>query len=528
MRKTISSIFAAILLLIAASCTKDILPQVKNETTKTGRTLIASFTANASSTKTALDGLTPKWAVGDKIVLSDGTDDSKEEHMRIFTLKETIGDASTDAQIQSGGTQFLIHVPETFGSTVYAVYPSDAYSGIDNGKPVFEIPQGQYGTFSGANICVAKNEGKTLAFKNATSIIKVSGKSSNVTAIQIANESVSIAGKFTYNFNNGSVTEYASNEKFIISVLPENGPYYIALAPCTLPQGTIFNYKDIESATLGAKATSESKTLEINKIYDIGMALDGVLHGAFTVNEAGKKVYFSKGNLQAYINKSGSPENWRFAPTQTEVLLSGGANTQIGSIAGFVDLFGWSSLKTAFGISMSDDISDYEDNLIDWGIAYCTSNDITPTSTWRTLSSDELKYVLFTRNASTIGETANARFVKTAIDGTKGLLLFPDHFTWVEEMGPEPFYINGNGVTWSDAPTYAMAQFTAMQAGGAVFLPCGGYRVASTFMSDGEGLYWSSRKKDYQQSYTLFFDNANVNIPFQELFFGSSVRLVTE
>ncbi|MBQ0128155.1 MAG: hypothetical protein KBS80_09280, partial [Bacteroidales bacterium] len=89
-----------------------------------------------------------------------------------------------------------------------------------------------------------------------------------------------------------------------------------------------------------------------------GDSPEGALSGKFSVG-AGKQVQFSKGNLVATIDAAGTPTAWKFAANQYDCLGEGGANKTIGTAAGDVDLFGWSTAATTYGISTSTSNGDY-------------------------------------------------------------------------------------------------------------------------------------------------------------------------
>ena len=115
----------------------------------------------------------------------------------------------------------------------------------------------------------------------------------------------------------------------------------------------------------------------------------------------------------------------------------------------------------------------------DWGVAYCTSNGITPTTTWRTLtggSGGEWEYLISTRSASTVGGTEDARYMKCKVNGISGLLLFPDSFIWPTGSNA-PAESTATKVNTADddyTVTYTLAQFATLELAGCVFLPTGG------------------------------------------------------
>ena len=86
-----------------------------------------------------------------------------------------------------------------------------------------------------------------------------------------------------------------------------------------------------------------------------------------------------------------STNTWSFAENQYDYL--GEANIAIDAdvLADKVDLFGWSTSATNFGVSTSLSSSDYSGSFVDWGINKI-GNDAP--NTWRTLTKDEWDYLL--------------------------------------------------------------------------------------------------------------------------------------
>lgn len=91
---------------------------------------------------------------------------------------------------------------------------------------------------------------------------------------------------------------------------------------------------------------------------------------------------------------------------------------------------------------------------------------------YRLLTLEEWNYVLYTR--------PNAFMLRgfATINGTKGLLLFPDNWTLPAGISFTPSATLGSGATWNDN-VYTTTQFATMEAAGAVFLP---YRSGSPYV----------------------------------------------
>ncbi len=222
-----------------------------------------------------------------------------------------------------------------------------------------------------------------------------------------------------------------------------------------------------------------------------------------------QKVVISPGNLQATYDAAAQTWTWDFAAHQYDRIGNAPGNTTITtevkessepyarlSESGTVDLFDWSTAYTYYGISTSNEgtyTNPTTAEFVDWG--GLPIGNYAP-GYWRTPSWAEWEYMLFSRSASTIGGTENARFLKVAsVAGMKGLIIFPDQFTWdVNMMGEAPSCNNSGG---TGNGTFSAAQWEALEAAGAVFLPSTGWRLSPTYVetvdyAEAHGVYWTS------------------------------------
>ena len=273
------------------------------------------------------------------------------------------------------------------------------------------------------------------------------------------------------------------------------------------------------------------------------------LSGNFTINANGDKVNFSRGNLQATYNKDEDSWAWTFAENQWDCLREGSGNLKVSgngvlSVSGTVDLFAFSTAATYYGIANYTNGADYGGDFVDWGRALGFG--------WRTLSTDEWKYILeeratgisFAGKGEWGADLNDARFTMAIIntDGTseKGLLIFPntdDEFA-------------SNEATWgvfnkmSDWKTKCTtAQWEALAAKGCVFLPAADQKdfvnsqtnprwYVSGSDVDG-GYYWTSSASIDTKGYTMDFryDNNGTFVHTGDNFYrlrGQSVRLVKD
>lgn len=287
--------------------------------------------------------------------------------------------------------------------------------------------------------------------------------------------------------------------------------------------------------------------------------------GSFSVS-ATKKVFFSKGNLQ-YQASTGT---WRFAENQYDAIGNNAGNNNFtetrSTQSDWIDLFGWgtsgwngasayteshyqpwdcngSSPSNTYGYGYGPNVKEgysynYTYNLTgtyancDWGVYNTISNG---GAGWRTLTggddeSSEWKYLLQTRNASTVAGTANARFFKAKVNDIQGIVILPDVYTHPDGI-TNPAYINQTSyLSWSNASSYNQAQWEAMETAGAVFLPMGGYRSYSSNnpgYTSGYAYYWSTTVKSNSDAYIMQFTTglSHTNVAKR---IGCSVRLVKD
>ena len=237
--------------------------------------------------------------------------------------------------------------------------------------------------------------------------------------------------------------------------------------------------------------------------------------GVFSVAE-GKTVTFSPGNLQYH------PANneWRFAKSQKDYI--GFANSNCSSTYnGWLDLFGWSTSANNFGVSTSEDDADYYGSFVDWGTNKI-GNDAP--NTWRTLSKDEWKYVVFNRpNASSLCGVAQ-------VNGVNGLILLPDNWTCPSGVTFKSGFHSEWGIDYYAAyQTFTADQWSKLEAAGAVFLPAAGYRyVSNVYFVQNYGYYWSATEGSSYEAYHLRFTSDEAYMYYYDRDLGHSVRLVKD
>ena len=285
-----------------------------------------------------------------------------------------------------------------------------------------------------------------------------------------------------------------------------------------------------------------------------GFDQNGASNALFSV-AAGRQVRFSKGNLQycpsgLHSVATGGTESgtWRFAENQWDYIGQDNANIASPSYKGWIDLFGWgtsgwNSGANAYqprdtsttcddyypnGVQINGLVGDYAN--ADWGVYNAISNGGNQPGMWRTLTSEEWEYLLFNRAETTV------RFVMAVVNGTGGLVIFPDTFTMPNGMS-NPICINSPYSSYSDN-IYMELQWIQMENAGCVFLPAAGDREgtfwrSSFFECENEytyGGYWTSSFGNYNShssTFIEFHDNVLHVIPSCPCA-GLSVRLVMD
>ena len=259
-----------------------------------------------------------------------------------------------------------------------------------------------------------------------------------------------------------------------------------------------------ETVTITYNGSKRIKNITAEKVAEAAVP-EGAINGKFTVSASGDQVYFSKGNLKY----DGSA--WSFFDNQYDYLTThDGTNW---------DKFGWSTSTTTYGMSTSQSSSAYSGDFVDWGATMGTG--------WRTLTSDEWKYLFNTRSASTVDGTANARYAKAKVNNVQGVILFPDTYTHPSDV-TAPTDINETGDAGWYGNTYDATAWAKMESAGCVFLPAAGIRVGSSVDDAGScGDYWSGTANGTSGAHDMYFDSDDLYpASYNSSYYGFSVRLV--
>ena len=238
---------------------------------------------------------------------------------------------------------------------------------------------------------------------------------------------------------------------------------------------------------------------------------NGMLPGEFSVSET-KRVRFSQGNLQYQA----STNTFRFAYNQNDCI--GEDNSHISSsYNGWIDLFGWGTSGwnngNVFYQPYSSDnvngswygpvgtyslVDEYANS--DWGIYNSISNGGHSAGMWRTLTQDEMRYLLYDRTT-----TYGIRFAEACVNGVNGVVLLPDNWN------PSIYSLQNPNSGWYESNEISLADWPTLEMAGAVFLPAAGYRNGTNVGElNNECSYWTATYYGWdseEKAYYTYFDN---------------------
>jgi len=273
---------------------------------------------------------------------------------------------------------------------------------------------------------------------------------------------------------------------------------------------------------------------------------EGAIPFYYTIGP-GKKVYFSKGNLQ-YNPNGGTHENiegdtinglWRFAATQYEFLGTKcyGNRCPTANMNTWMDLLGWGTSgyngKEAACCSTNDAKyaptgTNIAETYYDWGVYNAISNGGNEPDIWRTLTKDEWFWLVQLRD-SAFQKCGLAQIKIDYNTSYYGLILLPDEWIWPQGFTkinhPENYYL----IYYSNN-SFSMSQWQQFEQNGAVFLPAAQFRSGEESMYEYSilGSYWSASSSSQGSAASFVFKEDTDIYPYTagSPHSGYSVRLV--
>ncbi len=513
MKNIFKMIAIAMMMATVFSCEKTETPEVEPEKDTT-----MTFTADFLATKTGFNEGKLTWEAGDKIAVCDGA------NVEVVTLK------ADDLKSEGASAEIKTTTLATDASEYYAIFPAAcAYTVVDNNINNTFIKDGSIQIFIGTtdrdksqtfkSYAVASEAGGHFLFKNVDAIVYFKTERTDIASVKFeSNESGYVCGNVLINPSTEEITRlnYCAGRDISYKLNGDKEAYIPVRAGVNFEGGYTLTAYDSSNNVLGTIRTSTGLTFENGKYYTIknfDARISGALSGKFTINSNGDQVCFSPGNL--YWDGS----SFKFETNQTD--WSGSNWSEEGY---YVSHFFWSKDPA---IARSSVYSDEQKATNDSFFTEDSDFEVNGLKgIWRTLSSDEWQFIIGAEGADF--RNKDKRFVEGSVNGTKGLLIFPDDFTWnTSTMGEEPEYneIHLTGEVGDESAdfsinSYDVNQFAALQNAGVVFLPsAGNYDRNQEIMplsASDYGWYWSSSPvsqiegKDDPQSYAYNFFFGNI------------------
>lgn len=502
-----------------SSCSSDdtVVDQHGNSNPASEAKVFTGYIEGDSATRTTIaDGTTGKkvnWDASDEICINgirykakpDGTDAT-----RATFFKKTASDADPSG-------------------TYKACYPASMASGTGN-NVTLSLPATYTYEAGRFNMPMyAESTTTELGFQNICGVLAIrvtSEEMSEVTKIAVTSDQY-IWGPCTISDTDGKFAakakRNAEDDNYTVTLDCGTGvapaaeadggtTFYLPIPPITKARLQIAVYGTI-NATKAASyepliysqaMVANGVSIARNTIYNINFRTS---LAKFTVAETGlsepaKKVYFTKGNLQATYNSTTKIYTWGFAAHQQDCIGNRAGNNSIDkqTDGAVVDLFGWSAADN-YGISTSTGSAANDGDFKDWGALFHDKGYVT-------LTSAEWDYL--------IKERTNAAYLYqhgiTVKDGSNEY--------------PYCFIIAPDGFADLHQSPYTLQEINTL---GLVCLPAAGYRSGTTVADfQSYGYYWSATVNTQNLGYAYCLKTWSSSTPTIETYrnFGCSVRLV--
>ena len=489
--------------------------------------------------KTSVSAETVVWENGDRVNLN-GTD---------YTVTVS-GDKAYVTGFNNLSDPFHgIYPAGLVAGTETVTVPSQYESHYNNGRQVLHLPM----------LAMAGAGANAIRFRHATAAVRVLVKNSLdvdvvVTGVKVSSAGGQLCGTRGVTLGVGTLAVAAQSgtieeEDKQVSVMLTDSPLLarggsdilevqVPILPVAEGNLTITVNAHMAGAALGARnftfthtASHTALARNVMMTARVNLSTDGEhttedTKGRFSVGE-NRWVVFAQGNLQY----NAGTRTFRFAQNQYDKIGDGNSNIASG-YSGWIDLMGWgtSGYGTSYPWLSTTNVADYGPATgdiaathYDWGVHNAIEK-AGAAGTWRTLTSSEWDYLLYTRSVT-------KRFAKVAltvgITTVNGLVLFPDNYNVADGLVCNQANLGYEGQENSNK--LSMSLWQQMEAEGAVFLPAAGYREGTQPISvGGAGFYWSSSKIN-DKARALRFDNGNMVLDDSPaVYYGYSIRLCSD
>ena len=453
MKKTLVSLsLCALVAFGATSCKKDV--------EQNGEYQFRATVENCSDAKTTYNGTAIQWNANDTVM--------------IYGLVPGRYVATPEEGNPGSAKLRRLGAPVTYmGDEVTAIYPAALANSASN-ITLPALQETEDGNLMSNFPMIATSTDENLYFKNLCGALKVHLEQENVSIYKIeVTAETAING--TFDIDNSGENPVLTNgtegttTTTLICTTPQDitgGHDFFVTMPAGNYQNlqvTIYRYdnaKRVKTAPAGATiAIERSHYFTLNIATDF--APDPFIDGLISVSD-NKQVYFAKGNL-IYENNA-----WRLGNTQYEHYNNATNN-------GPRDMFHPSTVASNYGLDTPGEHGDMDyADFVDWGVTVNTDNANDP---WYTLTRDEWAYAL-NKLAGTSAYTRrghNHNLGRINLDnGTSvdGLILVPDNYNDRDTTGGKHFNGYGGTMQFPQANVYTLQEWAAMEAAGAVFIPC--------------------------------------------------------
>jgi len=536
MRKKIVMIALACMALLMTQCKKKIVEQPCGGLT--GEQIVVTLSADNGGEKTNITetGLVT-WDLGDKLYVVAET----SGYLGYLSAQNTGTSAYFTGSISafSGSAQDLHFYYVGKNKTIADGSVSYDYSIASQTLGTLDDIENNFHLMHGCieNVAAGQTSLGCVTMQNMMTILKLNFSAQSGTTLENTIKCRGGYSQMTVDLKTGGTT--LTKGDITLGGTSSKSTYYMVV----IPGKQVFDYlQDVNNDGVydyknDKGALTRHFTFEAGKIYNEKSIVIGTLSclsGEFTVAN-GTKVRFSPGNLMYQA----STNTWRFAPEQYLCIHKNGftySGTTYESGNGttssyrynqtkWIDLFGWGTsgynecqpwyaTDDPYVYGPSDGSLTGTNDKYDWGVNNIINNlksgGNDEPGVWRTLTEDELVYLLNVDGSTSNYRQDAKRFTKARInytgtpsEGRPGLIIFPDGYS-----GTVPTNLNSY-INKKSAPNNQVditpEQLKIMEEAGAVFLPSVCRRDGTTVYNDGAyGMYWTSTKKSNTEAFDLY------------------------